>query len=271
MTDRAVILARGLGTRLRAGAEQVSTLTPGQAAVAAAGVKALMPVGGRPFLDHGLSRLADAGLSRVCLVIGPEHVAVRRYYEAVRPRRVRIELAVQEEARGTADAVAAAADFVGSDPFVVLNGDNLYPVEALRALGALRSCGLAVFESEALVRESNIDAARIAKFAVVELDARDRLTAIHEKPDPRFLAARPGSVWVSMNAWRFDAAIFGAIRSLTPSPRGELELPDAVRRLVARGEREFVAVRSGGAVLDLTGAQDVAALEARLAGVEVDP
>lgn len=80
-TDRAVILARGLGTRMRK-AVQAAGLSEAQAAVAQTGVKALMPIK-RPFLDYVLSALADAGWRRVCLVIGPEHDALRSYYASL--------------------------------------------------------------------------------------------------------------------------------------------------------------------------------------------
>ena len=74
-TPLAVILARGLGTRMRR-EDGAAALGDDQARVAATGVKAMIPIG-RPFLDYILSGLADAGLRDVCLVIGPEHAAVR--------------------------------------------------------------------------------------------------------------------------------------------------------------------------------------------------
>ena len=76
--DKAVILARGLGTRMRR-ADSGAALDTGQEKFASAGLKAMIPIG-RPFLDYVLSALADGGFRHVCLVIGPEHDAVRDYY-----------------------------------------------------------------------------------------------------------------------------------------------------------------------------------------------
>src|ERR1700688_4936706 len=77
-TDKAVILAAGLGTRMRK-ADDAASLDARQAAIADTGVKALIPIK-RPFLDYVLHALADAGFKRVCLVIGPDHHELRRYY-----------------------------------------------------------------------------------------------------------------------------------------------------------------------------------------------
>src|SRR3972149_3491131 len=78
-SSKAVILARGLGTRMRRADDGVLLANP-QAAAAETGVKALIPMR-RPFLDYVLSALADAECGRVCLVVGPEHDALREYYQ----------------------------------------------------------------------------------------------------------------------------------------------------------------------------------------------
>ena len=69
--EKAVVMARGLGTRMRK-ADVAAPLDRHQAEIANAGVKAMIPIG-RPFLDYVLSGLADAGYSDACVVIGPEH------------------------------------------------------------------------------------------------------------------------------------------------------------------------------------------------------
>jgi glucose-1-phosphate thymidylyltransferase len=273
MTDalpagRAVVLARGLGTRMRRAAPG-ARLDPEQAAVAETGLKAMIPVG-RPFLDHVLNQLADAGIRDVCLVIGPEHGVVREYYGGtVRPERLRIGFAVQAEPRGTADAVLAAEGWAGGAPFLVLNSDNLYPAEALRALREAGAPSLVGFRRDALVRGGNIPAERIARFALLDVDEDGFLRRIVEKPGPEDAAAAGEDALVSMNSWLFDAEIFAACRAVPLSARGELELPHAVQWAIDHAGARFRVVPSAAPVLDLSGRDDVAAVAARLAGSEV--
>ena len=267
-TPIAVILARGLGTRMRR-ADAAADLAEDQARVAETGVKAMIPIG-RPFLDYVLSGLADAGVNDVCLVIGPEHGAVREYYEgAAGLSRVRVGFAVQERPLGTADAVAAAAGVVGSRDFLVLNSDNYYPVAALRALAALDGPGLVAFERDAMVRESNVPADRIRQFAVIRTGPGDWMLDILEKPDEKTLASFGSDVYLSMNCWRFDATVLEACRRVPLSARGERELTDAVRLAMRESGTAFRVVRMAAGVLDLSSRGDIANVAGRLSGTEV--
>lgn len=268
---KAVVLARGLGRRMRE-ADLAATLSPAQHQEAVAGQKALMPVGdsGRPFLDYVLSRLADAGCHDACLVIAPNHDAVRSHYRRVPPDRVRVHYAVQAEPTGTAHAVLAAEAFTGGGEFLVLNADNLYPVEVFRALVALEGPGLAAFERRALVEDSGFPDARVAAFAVLEVDEHGYLEGIREKPSPDDSALRNPRALISMNVWRLDPRIFEACRDVSRSPRGEYELPEAVALALTRGMRLRV-VPARGAVLDLSTRADVDVVSRRLAGWEPNP
>jgi glucose-1-phosphate thymidylyltransferase len=234
MVTKAVILARGLGTRMRhAGGD--AQLSDTQARVAASGIKALMPVGagdgapGRPFLDYVLSALADAGVTDVCLVIGPEHVAIRHYYGRLTLSRLRIAFAEQALPRGTADAVLTAEAFAGHDPFLVLNSDNYYPIATYQTLCAYDGAALPGFDRDALVARSNIDADRIRSFALLSVSGDGLLLDIVEKPDAETFARMGPHALVSMNLWSLTTPCFEACRRVQPSSRGELELPNAVR------------------------------------------
>lgn len=263
---KAVILARGLGTRMRK-ADDSARIDEKQAKVAASGVKALIDVG-RPFLDYVISVLADAGIRDVCLVIGPEHDMLREYAAATTGGRVTVTTAVQQEPRGTADAVAAARDFAGSDRVIVLNSDNYYPLPALSALAAAPGNALVGFDRAALVAGSNIPEDRVRAFAIVSRDEDGALTDIVEKPDADTLAAWGAEAPVSMNAWLFTPAIFDACDRVEPSPRGELEIIDAVRLLVQQGETVAVVPAAVG-VLDMSSRADIADVQAALSTVEV--
>jgi dTDP-glucose pyrophosphorylase len=270
MTTRAVVLARGLGTRMRS-ADPGAALTESQQRAADAGLKAMMPIGGRPFLDYVLSSIADAGFRRTAIVVAPDHEPLRRHYEQDSPpQRLAIDFVVQSAPRGTADAVLATESWAGDEPFVVMNGDNLYPADVLTALAALGEPGLPGFEREALVASSNIEAARIRAFALIETDPSGYLTRIVEKPGPDDVARAGERACVSMNCWRFDARIFDACRAVPRSTRGEFELPEAVSLAVGRGAR-FRVLPAAGGVLDLSQRADAAEVTERLAGIVPRP
>ena len=269
MTTQAVILARGLGTRMRFAAD--GTLTAEQSRAADAGLKGMIPTG-RPFLEYVLSALADAGILDVTLVIGPEHGAVRDYFTIeAPPARVRVSFAVQAAPRGTADAVLAAADAMEDAPFLVLNADNYYPAKAFRALAAVGGPGLVAFEERALVRDGNIDPERVLKFALVDIDDDGFLRDIREKPAADDPLVRRAERWVSMNLWSFTPRIFEACRRVRPSARGELELQDAVTIAMRELGERFRVVPMHAGVLDLSQRGDVAAVAERLSGVEPHP
>ncbi|MFB3852211.1 MAG: nucleotidyltransferase family protein [Vicinamibacterales bacterium] len=267
-TDKAVILARGLGTRMRR-ADSGASLDSEQASVAATGLKAMIPIG-RPFLDYVLSALADAGFRRVCLVIGPEHGAVRDYYtRGVSLTRVAVEFAIQERPLGTADAVAAASGFAGGDLFLVINSDNYYPVEACRDLRLLGSPGVAVFGRGALVSGGNVPPERVRQFSIVSQAADGTLERVLEKPGEDEIARLGPDPAVNMNCWMFGPSIFGACASVTPSARGELELPDAVQYSISVLGERYRVLRFEKPVLDMSSRSDIASVARYLEGVEV--
>ena len=137
--DKLVILAAGLGRRMqrRDGSAQLGQR---QTTAADAGVKALIPID-RPFLDYVLSTVADAGYQRVCLVTGPKHDELRRYYATLSGGRLVFEFAIQPEPLGTAHALLSADAFAGDDPFAVINSDNYYPRSASSLCGSWMAVG----------------------------------------------------------------------------------------------------------------------------------
>ena len=262
---KAVVLAGGQGTRLRRPSPG-ARLDAAQTAAADRGLKALVPIGGRPLLDYGFSRLADAGVTDVVVVIGPASAAIREHYTRTPPTRVRLAFAEQREPRGSADALLAAEPLVERGEFLALNSDDLYPSSAFRGLAALGAPGLPVFSGETLLSRSNFRRERLASFATLEIDRDQRLRRIVEKPAPGAPAGTEEGAWYSMNLWRLSPSIFAACRRVPLSARGERELPQAVGFGIVELGLEFRTFPCGEGVLDLSTRDDVAGLGARLAG-----
>lgn len=262
-----VVLARGLGTRMRAASKDVG-LDAAQSAAADAGLKAMIPID-RPFLDYALSSFADAGLREVCLVIGPEHDAMRHYYSSVRTCRLRIRFAIQEKPIGTADAVLAARDFIGSDSFLVVNSDNYYPTSVISQLREIPAPAFPAFSRDGLMRDGQIGAERIAKYALLDIDSEGILRRIVEKPSD-VEAVSLGDAPVSMNCWHFDTRILEACRSVPVSRRGEHELPLAVQFAIEHLGMRIRAFHVDAPVLDLSQRGDIASVAARLRGTSVE-
>ena len=254
MIRSAVIMAGGLGSRMRR-RDETATLEASQVAAADAGLKGMIPIK-RPFLDYVLSALADAGITDVLLVIGPSHDAVRQYFTVeAPPRRVRLRFAVQPAPIGTANAVTVAADTLGDTPFLVLNADNYYPVDAIR---------------DALVRDGNIDAERVRAFAVLDVGEDGWLRGIIEKPGDAIDLVSASAQWVGMNLWAVTPAIVDACRRVPMSARAEFELPEAVGLALREGV-PVRAVQHSAPVLDLSRRTDIARVVERLSSVDPHP
>jgi len=123
-SDAAVILAAGLGTRMKSALPKV-----------------LHRVGGRPMVRHVIAAAEPLGLARTVVVVGPDMEAVS---EAVAPHPV----AVQQERLGTAHAVQAAREALGNSTdgtVLILYGDTpLIRTDTLESMRAARRDGAAV-------------------------------------------------------------------------------------------------------------------------------
>ena len=268
LPEKVVVLARGMGSRMRRD-DASAQLDKHQAAAADTGVKAMIPID-RPFLDYVLSTVADAGYRQVCLVIGPDHDATRQYYgRQVELQRLSIEFAVQEEPRGTADALLAAERFADGDNFAMLNSDGYYPLEALRQVREYGGPAVGLFDFDSMVTQSNITEERLLTFAVGQVDRDGNLERIIEKPNEKTWAALPRPIWVSMNCLQFHPSIFDSCRAIKPSPRGEYEIPDAIMHSIKELGRAYRAITVRAAVLDLTSREDIASVAERLADTVV--
>ena len=126
---QAIVLAGGLGTRLRS----VVTDLP----------KPMAPVAGRPFLAWVLDRLIDAGCERAVLAVGYRHEAIRGYFGG-RYRGMELCYSIEASPLGTGGAIRLAAEQITASPVFVLNGDTDLELDYRAMLAAQERAGAAL-------------------------------------------------------------------------------------------------------------------------------
>ena len=195
-----VILTAGEGTRMR----PLTDNTP----------KPMLPVADRPLVAHTVDAAVKAGASELVLVVGYEAEDVRSYF-GERYRGVEVTYAVQEQQRGTADAVRAAREHLDG-PFAVLNGDNLYDAPSIAAL----------FDSGPAIATFEVEDPR--NYGVVSVEG-GVVTDIVEKP------ADPPTSLANTGAYVFPGEATAWL-DVSESERGEHEITDVVASVIAEYE-----------------------------------
>ena len=224
---KAVVLAAGKSTRT-----YPLTLTR---------PKPVLPLLGRPLLAHTLEALA-AVADEAILVVGYRAEMVRATF-GERCAGLKLEYRVQTEQRGTADAVASARDAVAAE-FLVINGDDYYGAENVRALAS--APGAAVLGAPV---------ASSGRFGALEVDG-GLLRRIKEKPDGG------GEALVNAGLYKVDEEIFAHVDALEPSPRGELEFTAALENYAAA--RAVAVVEAAAPWLPIATARDLLAAQLEL-------
>jgi len=211
---RAVILAGGLGTRLR----PYTTVLP----------KPLVPVGDRPILEHILRQLARAGFTRADLCVSHLGELIQVYLQqgADLPESLELRFHWEKEPLGTAGALQVVDDLEGT--FLVMNGDILTSLD-YRALVAFHEQ-----EGAALTIAMHRQQVQLS-LGVIESEGT-RVTGFIEKPTLDYE--------VSMGIYVYDE------RALEHLPEGPCQFPDLVLRLVEAGEH-VAAFRSDASWYDI--------------------
>jgi bifunctional UDP-N-acetylglucosamine pyrophosphorylase/glucosamine-1-phosphate N-acetyltransferase len=173
--------------------------------------KPLVPIWDRPLLEHQLRQLEEL-VEEAILVVGFLREQIETRFGS-RFGRVRLRYALQERQRGTADALLAARPHL-TGRTLVLNGDDFYHRDDLRGLA---ETGRGLLVSRARDPQNR---------AVVEIED-ELVTDIVEKP-----ANPPKDAWCSVGGYCIEAEDLSRLDDLPLSPRGELELPDFIMRLV---------------------------------------
>ena len=230
--NQAVILAAGRGTRLG----ELTNELP----------KPMLPLQGKPILEHLLDRVRQAGVERAFLVTGYRAEVIEEHFASY---PMELAFARQTVIDGTARAALLAREFTGSAPFLLIFGDILAETHDYQGLLARLDA-----ESDAVLGCKWVEDP--FQGAAVYADAEGVVSRILEKP-PRGTST---THWNSAGLYVFRPTIYDELARVPKSPRGEYELTSGVEQLLARGKR-ILLYGVAGAWRDIGRPEDLAAAQ----------
>jgi glucose-1-phosphate thymidylyltransferase len=203
---KAVILAAGEGSRLK----PFTVTRP----------KVMIPVGNKPVLEYVIDALQESGIIDVVMIVGYKREKIMDYFGDGHRWGVNIVYVEQFQQLGTAHALRQVSHLI-NDRFLVVNGDTIIDASAIKEI----------------IRVSSGDAAMLTvtvakapqQYGVVQVQNK-LVKAILEKPKGEDV-----SNVVNAGVYSFSPIIFNFLESMEISERGEYEITDAIKKMLAEG------------------------------------
>ncbi len=212
---KGLILSGGAGTRLRP--------------ITHTSAKQLVPIANKPILFYGIEAMALAGIKEIGIIIGETGKEIRAAVGDGSKFGVEVTYIPQDAPLGLAHCVLIARDFLGDDDFVMYLGDNMLEQGLTEFVTefehARQHDGAKAPTAQILL--CHVEDPR--QFGVAEIDANGHVKRLVEKPQ------NPPSDLALVGVYLFDKTVHEAVRAIKPSPRGELEITDAIQWIVDQG------------------------------------
>ncbi|WP_318570514.1 glucose-1-phosphate thymidylyltransferase [Salinigranum marinum] len=206
---KGVLLSGGTGSRLRP--------------ITHTGPKQLVPVANKPVLEYAIEDFKQAGITEIGVILGHKgRKEIQKLLDDGSNYGVDITYIVQGNSLGLAHAAGCAKDFVGDDDFVMYLGDNILKEGITNLVESFESG-----DYDAGIALQEVDNPQ--RFGIADLDDDGNVTRLIEKPDD------PPTNFALIGMYVFSPKVFDAIETLEPSWRGELEITDAIQRLLDDG------------------------------------
>jgi glucose-1-phosphate thymidylyltransferase len=216
---KGLILSGGAGTRLRP--------------ITHTSAKQLVPIANKPILFYGIESMAATGIVEIGIVVGDTRNEIMAAVGDGRQFGVNVTYIPQDAPLGLAHCVSIARDFLGDDDFVMYLGDNMLEQglgQFVERFAAEREASLWV-DAPAVAQILLKEVPNPTAFGVAQVDAHGRVVRLVEKPKD------PPSNLALVGIYLFTPRIHDAVAAIAPSPRGELEITDAIQWLIDQGER----------------------------------
>ena len=209
---KAIIPAAGHGTRFL----PVTKVVP----------KEMLPIGSKPALELIVDEAKSAGADEIILIISHGKELIREYFKD----NPAIRFVYQEEQRGLGHAILQASSLVSgsSSRLLILLGDCLVAgCNAAKAMAEVSAAhgGASVIGLERVPQE------KVSRYGIVRMED-GRIVDLVEKPAPE---VAPSDLAIA-GRYLLDTRIFDYLRTQTPGKGGEIQLTDAIRRMIGGGD-----------------------------------
>ncbi|MBY9007936.1 MAG: NTP transferase domain-containing protein [Candidatus Lokiarchaeota archaeon] len=208
---KAVILTAGEGNRLK----PITSSIP----------KPMIPIAGKPLLEHNILGLIDAGIKEILLIVGYKEDIIKDYFEGGKDRfGIDIKYITQKEYLGTANATSYAKKFVDNDIFMMMYGDIIVdPIifkNIINEYNKKKPTGLI----------SLLEVDNPYNYGIISLNKDGYVRNITEKPSPEQNLGNLANIGIYI----FDPLIFKAIDKTKLSIRNEYEFTDSMEILITK-------------------------------------
>ncbi len=183
--------------------------------------KPMLPVAGKPFLEHTINALKEAGVTDITILTGYHGVSIKEYFGDGSVLGVKIKYVVQPQRLGTAHAVGMAKNVIDG-PFICLNGDVIVGSDLLKGL-------IKRFNDTGKTLMTLIEVDDPSRFGLVKVNG-NKVERIIEKSGQTTKGLINGGIYL------FSPDIFDAINRTPLSPRGEYEITHSLEIIMMEDE-----------------------------------
>ena len=188
--------------------------------------KEMLPIGAKPAIHCIVEEALAAGADDIVLVISEEKEIIRRYFEGDETLSGKVRYVYQREQRGLGHAVLQAAQGVTGTALVLLGDALVTGPNPSREMVAISQAN----GGASVVGLERVPSERVSRYGIVALEGRSaRIVDLVEKPN---VEEAPSDLAIA-GRYLLSADIFGLLATQTPGHGGEIQLTDAIRRLLA--------------------------------------
>jgi UTP--glucose-1-phosphate uridylyltransferase len=237
---KAIIPVAGLGTRLLPATKSQP--------------KEMLPVGRKPVVQYVVEELARAGITQVLLITGRAKRAIEDHFDRDEDLVSRLRsggndrlidtldhetlpitmfYTRQHAPQGLGDALRYAEDFVGNEPFVVALGDTIITSGKSEVVSRL----IESFErnkASAVIAVETVAVEDVYKYGIVSPASEGNDFVISDLIEKPAISAAPSRLAIAAR-YVFGPELFAALKTTLPDRKGEVQLVDAIRGMMARG------------------------------------